>query len=334
VAQRVVLHVGVMKSGTSYLQRLLVANLALLAERGFLFPGGRWGVQVQAVSDVLQRKRVMIQPKPGAWQALVDELGAWDGTGIVSMEYLAPATAARIEEVVSSFPAGSVQVVVTARDLGRSVPAMWQETLKNGRHQPFEEYVAEIGSRHDLGRRFWREQDVAAVCDRWGSAVGPDQVALVTVPPPGAPAAELWRRFATAIGVDPSGFEEPGAANESLGAASAEVLRRLNGQIEGMPYGRYARRVKHQLAKRVLGPRRALEPAVGFEPPPWLRKRSRAMVGRLQSSGVRVVGDLADLEPLAVPGIAPETVPVEDQLAAAVDAIEGLVRGGGSGEGD
>jgi hypothetical protein len=286
---------------------------------------------VRAVTEVMERKRLVADPPEGSWQALVEELDAWPGTGVISMEYLAPAGPGKIDAVVSSFPAGTVQVVVTARDLGRSVPAMWQETLKNGRFQPFGEYVDAIADRDGLGRRFWREQNVATVCDRWGAAVGKDQVVVVTVPPPGAPPEELWRRFATAIDVDPSGFDEPGSANESLGAASAEVLRLLNVRVDGMAYGEYARRIKQQLAKRILARRRPDEAAVGFEPPRWLRERSQAMVGALRESGVRVVGDLADLEPLGVPGTAPGDVPVEDQLAAALAAIEGLVRAKGAG---
>ena len=334
MAQTVVLHVGVMKSGTSYLQRLLAANRSLLSDRGILFPGRDWVDQVRGVSELLERKRVAAEPREGAWQGLVDELGAWSGTGIISMEFLAPATPPKIAAAVSSFPAGSVQVVVTARDLGRSVPAMWQETLKNGRFQPFEEYVAAIADRDGLGRRFWREQDLAQICRRWSDAVGPEQVVLVTVPPPGGPSTELWHRFAAAVGLDPAGFADPGSANESLGAASAEVLRLLNGRLDGMAFGPYARRVKHQLAKGVLARRRADEPAVGFEPPPWLVRRSRAMVDKLRASGVRVVGDLADLEPLAVPGVRPGDVPVEDQLAAAVAGLEGLVRAKGARKAD
>ena len=333
VARKVVLHVGVMKSGTSYLQRLLVANRDLLAERGVLFPGGSWAAQVRGVTEVLDRKRLVVEPPQGSWQALVDELDAWPGTGVISMEYLAPAGPAKIEAVVSSFPAGSVQVVVTTRDLGRTVPAMWQETLKNGRFESFASYVDAIADRDGLGRRFWREQNVADVCERWGSAVGSDQVVVVTVPPPGAPPEELWRRFATALGVDPSDCVGPGSANESLGAASAEVLRQLNARVDGMAYGEYSRRIKQQLAKRVMAPHRGEETAVGFTPPPWLRERSERMVASLRESGVRVIGDLAELEPLAVAGAAPDDVPVDEQLAAAVAAIEGLVRAKGAGQG-
>lgn len=326
MAQRVVLHVGSMKSGTTYLQQLVLANRDLLAGRGLLMPGQVWRDQVSGVAEVLGRARVAAAPEPGAWQRLVDELDAWPGTGLVSMEFLGIAGPAKIAEVVGSFAPGSVRVVVTARDLNRQIPAMWQEALKNGRTVTFERYVAAVRDREGPGKAFWREQTVAAMCRRWADAVGVEQVRLVTVPPPGAAPDELWRRFAEAVGVDAEDLEPPAQRNPSLGAASVEVLRRLNELVEDLAYPAYAPVVKHRLAKKVLGGRRDEEPALGLDVPPWLPEVSAAMVERIRDLGVPVVGDLADLTPVAVPGTDPAAIPVEQHLDAAVAGLEGLVR--------
>ena len=326
VAQRVVLHVGSMKSGTSYLQGLLFAHRALLAERGVLVPGERWRDQVSAVADVLNRSRVAREPTDGAWQRLVGKTAAWDGTAVVSMEWLGIARPGQVERVVGSFPPGTVRVVVTARDLNRQVPAMWQESLKNGRSLTFDQYVEAVRTDEGLGRSFWREQAVGAMCRRWADAVGVAAVCLVTVPPPGSPKDLLWHRFAEAVGVAPEGVGPPDRDNASLGAASSEVLRRLNLLVEDLEYGDYAAVVKHQLAKKVLAARRDAEPAVGFEVPEWLPARADRMVGRVRDLGVSVVGDLADLRPVAVPGTDPGTVPAAQHLDAALGGLEGLVR--------
>lgn len=332
MARRVVLHVGAMKSGTSYLQRLLMENRELLVERRVLLPGQSWRDQVRGVVDVLDRQKVVARPGEGAWQLLVDEMAAWDGTGLVSMEFLGPASAAKIDRVVSSFPEGSVEVVLTARDLGRNVPAMWQEALKNGRTWSFPEYVAGIadgageGRGPGPGRLFWREQGIARMCRRWGEAVGPDRVTVVTVPHPGADRGTLWQRFASVLGVEATGVRQPESGNESLGAASAEVLRQLNGLLVDLDFSHYAPVVKHRLAKSVLGERRDEEPSVGFEVPDWLRRRSADIVERLTEQGVRVVGDLAELEPVPTPGVDPGLVDLEDQLSAALAGLAGLVR--------
>lgn len=326
MAQRVVLHVGAMKSGTSYLQSLLMGNRELLATRGLLMPGRVWRDQVTGVAEVLERKRVAIAPEEGSWQALVDEIGAWHDTGLISMEFLGPIALPKIERVVSSFPAGSVEVVVTARDLNRNIPAMWQETLKNGRSFTFDEYVAGIRHHEGPGVPFWREQTIAAMCRRWSDVIGIDRVTLVTVPHPGAERDELWRRFATAIGIDGDGVESPPKGNESLGAASVEVLRRLNHHVEDLEFPEYAPVVKHRLAKNVLALRRDLEPPLGLDVPEWLPELSTRMINRIRDLGVRVVGDLSELNPVPVPGVHPDSVPADLRLDAAVAGLEALVR--------
>jgi hypothetical protein len=326
LAQRVVLHVGAMKSGTSYLQGLMMANREVLATRGLRFPGRVWRDQVSGVADVLERRRVAIAPEEGAWQALVDEINAGDGTGLISMEFLGPIGLQKIERVVSSFPAGSVEAVVTARDLNRSIPAMWQEALKNGQSFTFDEYVDAIRQHVGPGAAFWREQAIAAMCIRWSDVIGLDRVTLVTVPHPGAARDVLWRRFSTAIGIDGSGVETPPRGNESLGAASVEVLRRLNVRVDDLAFSEYAPLVKHRLAKNVLASRRELEPALGLEVPKWLPELSARMIGRLRDLGVRVVGDLAELNPVPVPGVHPDSVSPDLRLDAAVEGLEWLVR--------
>ena len=326
MAQRVVLHVGSMKSGTSYLQGLMMTNRELLAERGLLLPGRAWRDQVSGVAEVLERTRVAVAPEEGAWRQLVDELARWDGTGLISMEFLGPIGSKKIERVVSSFPAGTVEVVITARDVNRQVPAMWQEGIKNGRTFTFEEYVDAVRRNEGPGRVFWREQSIAAICRRWSDALGLDRVRVVTVPRPHSPQEELWRRFSRAVDIDGDGVAMPRSANESLGAASIEVLRRLNELVEDLEYPDYAPVVKHRLAKRVLAARRASESAVAFDVPEWLPERASRIIANLRTLGVEVFGDLADLEPVSVPGVDPDDVSTEEHLDAAVAGLEGLAR--------
>lgn len=326
MARRVVLHVGAMKSGTSYLQSLLMANREALAEHGVMLPGRVWRDQVSGVVDVLGRTRVAVAPEPGAWQHLVDEMDAWPGTAVVSMEFLGPVGLRKIERVVATLPADAVEVVVTARDLNRNVPAMWQESLKNGARWTFDEYVEAVRAHEGPGEDFWREQTVAAMCRRWSDVIGLDRVTLVTVAHPGGDPDELWRRFATTIGAEGVPVEPATSGNESLGAASAEVLRRLNEELTDLPFSVFAPVVKHRLAKTVLGAHRASEPAIGFDVPSWLPELSDRMIGRLHDLGVRVVGDLEDLRPVPVPGVHPDDVDPDVRLSAAVAGLEGLVR--------
>jgi hypothetical protein len=324
MAHRVVLHAGLMKSGTSYLQQRLGANRDLLAGSGVLFPGRTWRDQVSAVVDVLGRRGIGPAPT-GRWARLVEETTAHDGTVVISMEFLGPARPEQVATVVASFADTPVDVVLTLRDLGRGVPAMWQESLQNGGVHGWRDYVEALSGQAKPARAFWRQQGMARITETWVSAVGAEHVRLVTVPPPGAEPGLLWTRFCAAAGIPGADCLEVRPANTSLDAASALVLRELNQRLaaDELSPGDYHTLVKFGLAKRAMAGRGA-GPAIGFDPPAWLRERAERIAVRLLASGAQVIGDLAELEPVTVAGVDPETVDAEARLSAAVDALRAL----------
>jgi hypothetical protein len=321
MAQRVVFHIGLMKSGTTFIQGRLNANRARLAEQQVLFPGPTWNRHVRAVADLLQSQN----RKPGSWNSLVEEINEYPGTAVVSMEYLAPMGSPRINVLRDAFPDTEIRIVATVRDLGRSVPAMWQEAIKNRRTWEWPEYVQAIEKGGDAGHRFWRQQHAGKIVRRWSSVVGPDHTYVVTVPPPGAPAALLWDRFCEVAGIRADTWDDAPRANESLGAASTLVMRELNLATQDLSLQTYKKRVK-ALAKHVMGGHRGEEDPIGFTVPAWLRKESDKIGTQLRSGGAHIVGDLADLTPVDVPGVDPTTVDARAQLEASVAALAGVLR--------
>ena len=69
-APRIYLHIGAMKTGTTFLQGLMSANQEALGRAGYLFPGEKWAEQSLAVRDV------MFDSEDPRLRALVD--GQWD----------------------------------------------------------------------------------------------------------------------------------------------------------------------------------------------------------------------------------------------------------------
>lgn len=334
MAERVVLHVGTMKSGTSYVQALLFAEKSRLAGLGVLVPGKVWTDQARAVRQAVAGRRAASRER---WEALVDEVRTAPGTAVVSMEYLGPSRPRTIREIVGALGADEVSVVVTARDLNRTLVSMWQETIQNGRTWTWADYLADAEAKAPVdgpgaldrstpGGTFWRQQDLVRMVSDWAGVVGDDRVALVTVPPPGAPPTLLAERFAAAtdIGLDP--LVQVARANESLGLASLLVLRRVNELLDeqglAFPAGQGLR--KRVLAKTVLAARRSDEPALGLATPGWVREQAERAVAALRDK-VRLVGEWADLEPVDVPGVAPDDVPPALVQAAALDGLAGLI---------
>ncbi|WP_210650475.1 hypothetical protein [Nocardioides sp. SYSU D00065] len=328
-AGRLVLHVGAMKSGTTFVQSRLFAHRDLLRERGVRVPGRQRRSQVLAVQQLLRGGGPM-------WDRHAASVSRHDGTSVISVELLGPAPREVLMRLRDSVEA-EVEVVLTARDLNRSIPAMWQETVQNGRSWRWHDYVA--GAHQDRpsaragapatdpGRAFWIQQDLVRMVRTWASVFGHERVTVVTVPPPGAAPELLWSRFAAVAGPELADLTSAPEPNESLGAASASAMRRLNELLdaEGLPFPQGHPLRKRLLTKQVLAARKPAEPAIGLAVAPWVVEEARAQQRGLTDLGVRLVGEWADLTPVAVPGIDPETIGEGEVAEAALAGLAGLV---------
>lgn len=326
---RLVLHVGAMKSGTTFIQSRLFAHRELLEGRGIRVPGRRRRSQVLSVQQLVRGGGPM-------WDKHAAAVSRHDGTSLISMELLGPAPRPVLQALRDSVDV-AVEVVITARDLNRSLPAMWQETVQNGRSWTWHDYVAgarvdrpstrDEGPVTEAGRAFWIQQDLVRMASTWASVFGPDRVSVVTVPPPGSDPELLWERYASLVGPELDGLTSAPDPNESLGAASALAVRRLNELLDAadLPFPRGHQLRKRLLTKQVLALRKGDEPRIGLQVQPWVVEEAAQQRGGLVELGVRLVGDWADLTPVDVPGIDPETLDARDISEAALAGLAGMI---------
>ena len=304
---RVYLHIGTMKSGTTFIQRRLQANAQALTDRGVLVPAA-WGASVVAATREVLGMSTPRGPESvaGRWDALCRQLAAWEGrASIVSMEFFSTAEQEAVDRVIDGLRPSDIQVLITARDLARVIPSAWQESTQNAAVWTYEEYVdsivAEDGERP--GSRFWRQQNVADMIKSWGSAVGVENVHLITVPPSGSPPDLLWNRFCGAIGENGADFPEDieeSRANLALGHASAEFMRRFNVELKATNVNKqqYQQYVKRMVAKESLNQRKTEDKVVlPKKYASWVYERGQRMVADIEATGVDVIGDLAELIP-------------------------------------
>jgi len=343
---RVVLHVGTPKTGTTYLQDLLWSNRDTLAGAGIQYPGDAPDAHFLATLDLSYGNfHGWRDPAlAGAWNRLVEAARQHSGTTVISHELLGDLTPEQIAGVLSDLDFAEVHVVVTARDLGRQLPAVWQEDLKNRHFLPFEDLLALTrpdSSRPDVqrpgpgrpeghGETFWLRQDVPAVLRRWGADLPGDQVHLVTLPPAGGRPTVLWERFAEVLGVDPAiATARPRRRNTSLGHIEAELLRQLNERLDyTVDWPLYQATITDHLAGTVLADRPDVLPLA--LPPAergWVAARSAAMVAELSHVDLRLIGDLDDLLVLPDPDTEPAAHPASALLLdAALDALAALLQ--------
>jgi hypothetical protein len=323
VANRAFLHVGTPKTGTTFLQSVLWANKELLSQQGVLLPLDRVRDHylLSCVARGPDKPVEGLPPKADhAWELMREQLREWKGDALISHELFAICSAEQAAWTARQLAEVSreVHVIITARDLARQVPAEWQQTIKHGRSHRLAEFYEELRAPEPTVL-FWKVQDLPDLVARWSTGVPADHVHLVTVPPPGASAGLLWRRFAGLVGVDPDSAELPAQLpNESLGVEEVETLRRVN--LHPIPEVERSRQqflVRQVLADGVLAARPL---ARRFAPPAqehqWVVARGTAMVDELRREGLDVVGDLAELLPPSQPVAGPNPDDVSDSAVA------------------
>jgi len=306
--QRVFLHIGAPKTGTTFVQSVLFHFRDALREQGVLYPAERYDEHFFAAVD-LQDLDFSGEPRPeaaGMWQRVAARARSWPGTSIISHDVFAGASQEQAAAAVKSLAPAQVHVVFTARDLGRQLPSHWQEDVKHGQRATFAEWFAAVDRRdeHDWQLRwFWQVEEIPEVLRRWGAAVAPQRVHLVIVPHDDRRPEELWRRFATVIGVDPKALNaaEVHNPNTGLGVADVELVRRLNRlRDDSLTQVEYEHTVKGLLVHETLARQQITRrPGLPHDCFPRVLALSQQWVQRLELAGYDIVGDLAELLPVA-----------------------------------
>ncbi|MGN6129443.1 MAG: hypothetical protein ACTHOK_03800 [Nocardioidaceae bacterium] len=332
---RAFVHVGLPKTGTSYLQSVLWQSEAEVEAQGLtLLPKPVGSVSAtQLMLAVRDRLEEGEDPTPGPellrrFAADVREAG--DKDVLYTQEQLAPAGPKQASRVFRRLPDHEHHVVITARSLARQLPSAWQERVKTRSVLGYDEFLQAVVDRSEEARAFWRYQDLLDVAERWGTHVPPEHVHIVTVPPPGSPPELLLQRFCGVLGLD-AGRLNPARSrsNSSLGLTQAELLRRVNvalGDRLPSPRRGYSRVAKWYLVSRALLPQGGQAPLLPGSMRGWVEEQTEQWIAETRERGYHVVGDLADLRPAdAHFSDQPPAVSDQEVLESAVAALAELL---------
>ncbi|MGZ8738777.1 MAG: hypothetical protein ACXWW7_16555 [Nocardioides sp.] len=325
MASTVHLHIGLPKTGTTYLQDVLWSQRDVLAAEGVLMPGPGHREHLWAALEVLDRSVGKRHPDaPGAWARLVAEVRAHPGPAVISHEFLSGASVKQAAAAVADLAPAEVHVVVTARHALGMLTAGWQESVKNGGRKTLEEIASQPGNKRS-GEFSWRTWDLGGVLRRWGGHVPPQRVHVLPVPGPGEAPDQHWRNFAGVLGLDAGRYRLPaGATNTSLGVAQVELLRRINAHLGG--FRTAADRgvwIRGYLAEGHLVQQDGQKFGPRDEEVADCRERSERAVAAIREHGYHVVGDEESLlVPAALP-VLPHPDEVDD--ATLLEAATSLV---------
>ena len=336
MSQKVFLHIGAPKTGTTYLQDRLTRNASSLAAHDIHYPTRSPFVSpglfhFRAALDLLgQDWGGPAGHAEGSWDALVRRVRRRSGTVIVSHEILAPAKPHVVERAFADLDDAEVHVVYSARDLARQLPAAWQESIKQGRRWSYKKFL-----RKARQGKLWfaRAFDLPSVLGTWGAHVPPDHVHLITLPQAGGPRDALWTRFCSVVGIDPAWApEDSDRANASLGVAETAVIRQLNKRLDRKTRREQAfdHLIREMLAQEQLVGRRSQPvrlPPASFD---WVRERGEQWREWVTQSGIHVVGDVDELLPVPEDPDAkwhdPDNVRARKRASVALDALAAMTQ--------
>ncbi|GAB3777370.1 hypothetical protein [Nocardioides ungokensis] len=326
---RVFLHVGLPKTGTTYLQGCLWDNKQELIQRGVLLPGRHRRRHLLASLDLREDPKLLRRDGDveTAWQDLVDEASDWQGDVVISHEFFASAAPEHIQRAVASFPDAEFHVIVTARAMVGLGVSRWQEWVKNGGQLGIDSYPPreDYDPTDEWG---WGSFDLADILARWGAVVPHERVHVLPMASGGANPRDLWLRFLSVLGLGAEGLEvSEEKVNRSLGLVEVELLRRVNRHLtEFSTAADRGNWIRGYLGEGDVMP----DSRERFRPDDkslerFCRRGEEAMA-MLRDGGFDVVGDLALLEPADLNGLRhPSDVTDAELLDAATVTIANLV---------
>jgi hypothetical protein len=342
-AEAVLAHVGMHKTGTTAIQSVLQAARPELLSAGVSYPGAKEAHHLEAraltQTPLGWQRTPLPPPEPVVWDEFADAVRGERRRVVFSSEFFSSASVPQIEQMMRDLD-GRGHIVIGVRNLGPVAVSSWQQTLKQGRISTLDGWLKgnfERPEGSDEPRFFWDRFDPGVTVTRYAQAAGPERVTVIVLRE--GERAMLPRTFERLLAL-PDGLLAGRTAprsNRGLSAVEAEAVRQVNVALRGrLQWREYDALVRNGVIRRLVENRTPKPDEVRPELPEWVadqvRREGLRVAETITESGVRVVGDLADLSaPTAValddepPAL--DTISVEAMVEAVVGSVASATHG-------
>ena len=242
------IHIGLQKTGTTFLQRAMNMSREELAGHGVIYPDPAAGLDVTKSShghhflaQALAGRRTNYTPDadfsllPAHVAALKEEVARQKGAiGVISSEVLSTLRPPAIARLRDLFHEDDVRILVYLRRQDAWIDSLYGQMVKVGRKSSIEDFIEQERKRLDF----------EALLAPWVAIFGEDRIVVRTYEYPKG--TELWDDFMATIGAPQASAVQPQleSANDSLPPELTLFARTLNRYEKRRPL----RRILEQLA--------------------------------------------------------------------------------------
>ncbi|WP_146842826.1 hypothetical protein [Cellulomonas composti] len=315
-------HIGSPKTGSTSIQ------YGVHRARGEL---GKYGVRYPGQAAHHRREMNMLRSAPDIRELpIAAELAAGGFTRALLSDETLATFGGDVPRRVHDLVGDEGHIALVLRNVASLLPSLWQQDVKKGDPRSQEQWLSD-GEQDPRIFNIFDESDGENVVSRWAGEFGADRMVVIILDQ-SAP-ERLFNVFESMLGM-PSGTLAVSQLNRGMTAPEIEIIRSLNARVRSGPavLPRVQRALQHYGAVDGL---MARTPVPG-EPKPALPAASAdlavrladSLIDALASSGVRVVGDPAELRRL--PRLTDDVPPVDPAVLAEISAsaLHGMLLAG------
>lgn len=335
------LHIGIPKSGTTYMQRAAATRREELLAHGVRYPGQATSHRLPILAlmgEEVGWGGVEVSPDMQRWARLMSEVEAERERRIYLSNEVASLSndeqAARFADALGP----DMHVLITLRGYTSLLASNWQQRVKTGSQLSFDRWLTNVLAEDDVTNGDAKRLDYSVVVERWIRVAGAERVTVIIADK--ARPSLLTDALSDLLGIPRDVLDVSGAAgysaNRSMSLPEVEMVRALNAIVRRQGrsnWAQYSMLVRNGATARMLQMRSPGRNEPGVVLPAWAAERAepraRAHRDAVAASGCRIIGDL-DALCAPVPTVAEfrktRSVPIEaaaEALAGAVSAATG-----------
>lgn len=311
MAEKVIIHVGFPKTGTTALQASLFQAQSDL-ETQFIIYNPPWNnAHHRAAWSLIEyvfgwnAKGGSSTPK-NVWTKFVNQVNSTNGTVLISSEFFIKANSVQINRIKNEINAKNVEIIFTLRPFAKILPSRYQQSLKKGMKWSYEEWLKKVFESESMtpSLEFATKNpfmvDYAETISLWANTFGLQNVKLVLTDE--ANPENLYRRFeeATGISKDTLKTAKTKKLNRSLTLSEANILREVNkrrpkkwkwGQYRYFIRGNFVKYLSDNPSKFPNDPKLQLPKSVL----PFIETYALDQIQKIKDLGVIILGNPAEL---------------------------------------